>query len=273
MTFKRVAAAVWLLPLLAAAQVPYSATYDDSSRVRRVEYKDNLVLKAVGYADHPLLIELDPDEPIEGTAGGKISNWEVERRGYRLIVRPLDGARPATIVVATKSRSMVVDLIPGSGQGKAMPADFVSKIVVTLPAPVPSPPDPAAEGKALKEAATPLSEALHAARNDRYSLEVVKETTDFRPREVFDDGRFTYFKFPDNLPVPAIYKSTPGTQEEWLVNTHRDGEYIVAHSVGAAWNLRLSESVIGVFNDAFDPAGVAPAGDTTVSGLKREMRK
>lgn len=266
----KIVAAAWLMPLLVSAQ-PYSATYDETSRVRRVEYKDNLVLKTIGYADHPIVLELDPDEPIEGFAGGKIANWELERRGFRLFVRPLEGARPTTVVIATKTRSVVLDLIPGSG--KTMPSDFVSKIVVMPPAPAPKGPDIVAEGKAIKEAATPLSEALQAARNDRYSLEAVKETIDIRPREVFDDGRFTYFKYPGNLPIPAIYKSTPGTKDEWLVDTHRDGDYIVAHGVGAAWNLRLAETVLGVFNDAFDPIGSVPADDTNISGLKREMRK
>ncbi|MDP9897370.1 type IV secretion system protein VirB9 [Variovorax boronicumulans] len=267
-----IAAALLLLPFLGNAE-PYSATYDDTNRVRRVEYKDNLVLKAVGYSDHPFVLELDPDEPILGTAGGKIANWELDRKDFRLFVRPLEGARATTVVVASKNRSLVLDLVPGTP--KALAAGFVSKIVVTNPAPqvAAKEPDPAEEGKALKEAASPLTEALQVVRNEHYSLEAVSETIDIRPREVFDDGRFTYFKFPENLPVPAIYKSAPGSQEEWLVNTHRDGDYIVAHGIGASWNLRLSESVLGVFNDAFDPAGTAPQGNTSIRGLKREMRK
>ena len=259
-----------LAPAIACAAQPYSATYDESTRIRRVEYREDLVLRAVGYADHPLVLELDPGETIESAAGGKIANWEVETRGSRLFARPLESARPTTVLIATKTRSYVLDLVPGAGKG--MPADFVSKIVVKLPPPPEKAPDPVAEAKAAKDAETPLSEALAAARNERYSLEAVSETVDIRPREVFDDGRFTYFKFPENLPIPAIYKSAPGTKEEWLVNSHRDGDYIVVHGVGASWNLRLSGSVLGVFNDAYDPVGLAPQNGVTVSGLKRELK-
>lgn len=254
---------------------PYSATYSDSDRVRRVEYKDDLVLQVVGYADHPILLELDPAEPILGIAGGKVSNWEVEFKGSRLFVRPLEGARNTTVLVASKSRTYILDLAPGVS--KVRPNAFVSKIVVTYPAihapVVEKAVDPVAEAKAELEATSPLEAAQQAARNRRYSLEVVSEGQDIRPREVFDDGRFTYFKFPDNLPIPTIYKSAPGAKDEWLVNSHRDGDFVVVHGIAPLWNLRLSESVIGVFNDAFEPAGLAPAGDMTIAGFKREVRK
>lgn len=268
---KRTAAAAFCAMLLAplAGAQQYSAIYDDSTRVRRVEYKDSLVLKAVGYADHPIVLELDPKEPIEDAAGGKIAGWEISKLGSRFFARPLDGARYATTLIATKTRTYVLDLVPGSS--KTIPTDFVSKIVVTYP--VEKDLGEAAASKQMKDAATPLDEALKGPRNDHYSLEAVSESVDIRPREVFDDGRFTYFAFPDNLPIPAIYKSTPGSKEEWLVNSHRDGDFIVVHGVGASWNLRLSGSLLGVFNDAYDAAGVAPVDGTTIGGMKREMRK
>lgn len=258
-----------------AAGEPYSATYSESDRVRRVEYKDDLVLQVVGYADHPILLELDPGEPILGIAGGKVSNWEVEFKGSRLFVRPLEGARNTTVLVASKSRTYILDLAPGVS--KVRPSAFVSKIVVTYPA-IQAPVveravDPVAEAKAELDATSPLEAAQQTARNRRYSLEVVSEGQDIRPREVFDDGRFTYFRFPDNLPIPTIYKSAPGAKDEWLVNSHRDGDFVVVHGIAPLWNLRLSESVIGVFNDAFEPAGLAPAGDMTIAGFKREVRK
>lgn len=254
------------------AAEPYTANYDTASRVRKVEYQDNLVLKAVGYADHPLMLELNPDEPILEVAGGVISNWEVQKKAARLYARPLDDARPTTLMIATKSRSYVLDLVPGKTKGA--PSDFVSKIVVTYPAPPEKPkgPDLVAEGKAARDASTPLEEAKKATRNTRYTMEVVSETVDIRPREVFDDGRFTYFRYPQNLPIPAIYKGVPGTEEEWLVNSHRDGDYIVVQGLGQLWNLRLSGSVLGIFNDAYDPMGVAAESGSTIEGVKRELK-
>lgn len=252
----------------ALAAEPFKATYDEAARVRKVRYSDNLVISIVGYPDRPMMVEFD--EPVLDAAGGQIANWEVVKRGPRLFARPMDDARPATIVVGTKTRSYVLDLTPGKAKA---PANFVSKIVITYPLP-----EASGEAKAkaaaadLRNASTPLDEARHTVRNDHYSIEAVSETIDIRPREVFDDGRFTYFRFPENLPVPAIYKSTPGTTEEWLVNSHRDKDYVVVHGIAGLWNLRTSGTVLGIFNDAYDPVGVAPAGDTTIHGVKREAR-
>ena len=277
---ERLRAALGLVALAAALAAPaaagpaYSAKYDHAQRVRTVDYQDNLVLRVVGYGDHPMMIEVG--EPITDAAGGAIANWEITRRGNRLFVRPLAGARATTVVAATKTRSYVLDLVPGGG-GRGMPADFVSKIIVQYP---PSESEltakAAADAKASAERAlkerTPLTEALAGPRNSSYTIETVSMPIDIRPREVFDDKRFTYFKFPENLPVPAIYKSTPGTQEEWLVNSHRDGDYIVMHGISPLWNLRLSGSVLGVFNEAFDPVGKAAADGSNIHGLKRVVR-
>lgn len=263
------AAACCLLHAAGAAE-SYTAVYDEFARVRKVQYSDNLVISVAGYPDHPMMIEFDQNEPILDAAGGAIANWEVVKRGSRLFARPLEGARPTTVVVGTKTRSYVLDLAPGA---KKAPPDFVSKIVVVYPASGTTPEAKAeVTAKDIKEASTPLDESKYGVRNARYSLEVVSETVDIRPREVFDDGRFTYFRFPENLAVPAIYKSTPGTSEEWLVNSHRDGDYIVLHGIAPLWNLRTTGTTLGIFNDAFDPVGLAPSGATTVHGLKREVR-
>lgn len=247
----------------------YSAVSGESSRVRRVEYKDNMVVSATGYADHPILIDMDPKEPIEDKAGGKMSNWEVYKNGSRMYVRPLDDARPMTLIVATKTRSYVFDMKPGKG---TPPPGFVSKIIFSYPEVTTSTEAMEKQSKEIRDARSPLGDALKAARNMRYSVETTTVGSDIQPREVFDDGRFTYFKFPANLPVPAIYQSTPRSKDEWLVNSHKDGEYVVMHAVGASWNLRSGPSLLGIFNDAYDAAGAAPVDGTTISGIRREVR-
>ena len=247
----------------------YSAVSGESSRVRRVEYKDNIVVSATGYADHPILIDMDPKEPIEDKAGGKMSNWEVYKNGARMYVRPLDDARAMTLIIATKTRSYVFDMVPGKGWP---PTGFVSKIIFTYPEKSSSPEALEKRDRSIRDGRSPLSDALKAARNMQYSVERTTVVSDIQPREVFDDGRFTYFKFPANLPIPAIYQSTPGGKDEWLVNSHKDGEYVVMQAVGASWNLRSGPTLLGIFNDAYDATGAAPIDDTTITGLKREVR-
>lgn len=287
-------AASILLALVCAssnAQTPpatptFSAVYDSTSRVQKVEYNDNLVISVVGYVDNPFSIELSPGEEIKDVAGGGIvsgkdlakgtpGGWELNRSGSRMFVRPLADAKKTTVLVSTRTRVYLFDFIPASPSSKDY-ARRVSRVVMTYPAPV-APPSIASSvspvGRSTEPPTPEDTPVVATLRNDNYSMEIVSQTIDIKPYEVYDDGRFTYFKFPGNLPIPTIYRSVPNTQEEWLVNTHRDGDYIVMHGVSRLWNLRLEGSVIGVFNDAFDAHGAPPLNGTTVPGLKRVAQK
>jgi type IV secretion system protein VirB9 len=88
-------------------------------------------------------------------------------------------------------------------------------------------------------------------------MQIVKEEVIIRPKEVFDDGVFTWFLFPKSQSVPVLYKSVPGTKEEAVTNFHMEGDYVVAHATSALWNLRLGGSLVGVYNESFDPTGLS----------------
>jgi type IV secretion system protein VirB9 len=194
-------------------------------------------------------------------------------------------ARATTVLVWTKSRTYVFDFAPGAAQGFK---NRTSKVVLTLPrqTPVPASSTSAVTANALQTGAlraTPMAGVVDAGpcarstdraeyRNDHYSMQVVSETADIRPREAFDNGRFTYLKFPNNAEIPAIFRSIPGSKEEVVVNSHRECEYVVLHAVSPLWTLRLGGSVIGVFNDSYEPEGAPPRNGSSVTGLERVLR-
>ena len=262
-----------LLPALLAVAQPAQAAANamfkeenDNNRVERILYTENKVVQIGGIINQPFLIEFKDDEPIDDVAGGAISGWEVHKKGYRLFIRALAQAKPATLLVTARNHTYVFDLLPR----KATPENFErrrSKVIFDYP-------HPAATALATSLAA-PLAPIPPANQyhNDHYSMQVVSETVDIRPREVYDDGRFTWFKFPANQEIPAIYRSVPKTREEVLVNSHREGDYIVLHATAPLWNLRLAESVVGVFNESYDADGVAPVNGATAYGLSRESKQ
>ena len=95
---------------------------------------------------------------------------------------------------------------------------------------------------------------------------------DIVPVMVFDDGTQTYFSFPNNRPLPAIFQTAPDGSEE-MVNARMDGDdLLVADRVARRFVLRLGESVIAIINEAFDLDGVPPALGTTVPGVARVVR-
>lgn len=92
--------------------------------------------------------------------------------------------------------------------------------------------------------------------------------TDLRPKQAFDDGKFTYFHFGDNHRSPAIFVVDDHGNES-LVNYHKKGDYIVVERLGRRFTLRDGEDVTCIFNENFpvvnfDNSQLAPTAITPV---------
>jgi type IV secretion system protein VirB9 len=254
----------------------------DAVRSVHVPYSDLHAIKILAVIERPVLVELDSSEAIEGVVRSNPNEdtWEILPKGHRLLIRATKGARPESVTALTKTRSYLFEVTPSAATPDNL-ARQTARIVVDPPPP-PSPPKaatatpraPVAEPPAPLAATEPTAAPRASSRkNADYTLKVVSETVDIRPREVFDDGRFTYFRFPANLEIPAIYRSVPDAKEEWIVNFHREGDYLVMQAVSPLWTLRLAGSVLGVFNDAWNPEGAAPINGTTKPELRRDLRR
>jgi P-type conjugative transfer protein VirB9 len=245
-----------------------------NNRVQHVKYAENKVLQIAAITNQPLYIQFKEGEPLEDVAGGTIAGWDVHKKGSRLYIRALETAARATLIVTSSQHSYVLDL----RTVKATPGNFAhmtSKIIFDYGAPpaIAAPSAELAAAAAPKPAPAPAPPPASGFRNANYSMQIVSETADIRPREVYDDGRFTWFKFPSNVEIPAIYRSQPDSREEVLVNSHMEGDYVVMHATAALWNLRLAGSMVGVFNENYNAVALAPENGTTIYGLARENKK
>ncbi|WP_082848055.1 TrbG/VirB9 family P-type conjugative transfer protein [Delftia sp. GW456-R20] len=261
--------------LLAHSSFSLSTPYlSETDRTVRVPFSDQRATRVPAVVDSPVLVELPGNEEIDALVRGNPDQetWEIVKRGHRIFIRAMKDAKPIQLTAVTKSRAFIFDLSPVTAT-KDNFENRIARIVVDLPAspkpaikpiavpsPIPSVVEPAASPK------------VSSKRNREYSLQIVSESSDVRPREVFDDGRFTYFRFPNNLEIPVIYRSVPDSTEEWIVNSHREGDFIVMQAVSPMWTLRLAGNVLGIFNEAFDVEGVAPERGTTSQSIKREIR-
>ncbi len=119
-----------------------------------------------------------------------------------------------------------------------------------------------------------VAERLKAAPtvvNTEYSIAAGKTSEDIVPTLVFDDGRFTYFRFPGQREVPAVFH-VQGDGSEALVNTRMEGDLLVVDRVSRRLMLRAGAAVVGVWNEGFDLDGVPLNQGTTVSGVERSIR-
>lgn len=135
--------------------------------------------------------------------------------------------------------------------------------IAALPPEVP-PPSPA---ELIAERLTAAPELV----NSNYSISEGESSEDIAPTLVFDDGRFTYFRFPNNREVPAVFHVL-GDGSETLVNARMEGDLLVVDRVSRRLMLRAGSAVVGVWNEAFDLDGMPPAGGTTVEGVRRALK-
>lgn len=107
--------------------------------------------------------------------------------------------------------------------------------------------------------------------NTQYSVAEGDHSQDIVPTLVFDDGRFTYMRFPGNREVPAVFHVLPDGGET-LVNARMEDELLVVDRVSRRLVLRAGSAVVGLWNEAFDADGRPPEGGTTVPGIRRALR-
>lgn len=92
------------------------------------------------------------------------------------------------------------------------------------------------------------------------------------PLEIFDTGFSTVFRFPGNTRVPALFVINPDGKEA-TPNYAVKGELVEVDSTARQWRLRDGDTVLCVWNRAFDPAGRNPGTGTTSPDVIRQTEE
>ncbi len=189
---------------------------------------------------------------------------------------------PNNLAIVTDKRSHALRFVV-LADGDARPP--VYRLQVKGPAPVqrvaaqrPSPaislpplPDPIDPGPSAAELVDGRLKAAPQVVNAQYAIAEGRASEDIVPTLVFDDGRFTYLRFPGNREVPAVFHVL-GDGSEALVNTRMEDDLLVVDRVSRRLVLRAGQAVVGVWNEAFDLDGLPSSGGTTVPGVQRAVR-
>ncbi|NRF71373.1 TrbG/VirB9 family P-type conjugative transfer protein [Aquincola sp. S2] len=250
-------------------------------RIRRVEYAPDAVVVVHTKRGQVTHIVLAADEQLVGehaTGQGSscetpIDTWCVAVGETRrdIFVKPREGATTNNLSLVTTKRRHTFELVAQERGITAM------RVVMTLPAP--------AAPQARSQVAVPIRppemsaerlvanrmQAVPVVRNADYSVAVGQLGEEIVPTMVYDDGRSTYFLWPGNRPLPAVFaNAADGSEETVNVRMGEDG-LLVADRVVRRFVLRLGEAVAAVVNEAFDPEGAAAKGATAVPGVARAV--
>lgn len=279
----------------AAAQVPAAPPAADP-RLREVVYDPRAVVTVPVKRGVVTLVMLAADEVITDVAAGlggdcakPESAWCVAAQpgGRNLFVKPKSTASAANnlaVVTDRRTHSLRFVVLPDGDQRQPVYRLVVKAPVTKAATP---PPSAAADAEQLRALTTlpsahedPNVQQLTAERlqakaqvvNTNYSIAEGEHSEDIVPTLVFDDGRFTYLKFPGNREVPAVFHVL-GDGSETLVNARMEDDLLVVDRVSRRLMLRAGSAVVGLWNEAFDLDGVPPAGGTTVPGVQRTMKQ
>lgn len=284
------------LPLLlcVACTVRSASLPADQARVRHVAYDAGQITTVHVQRGTATRIVLASDERIlaDGAASGfdadcgvADAEWciRADAGSSVILVKPKDGATHNNLELRTDQRDYSFRFPVVADQPKAKPNigkrttaavspdyrvvfRYQPRIKASLAAAEGTPPP--------RTARELLAEARPVPRNWHYSMQVMDGAAGFAPETVFDDGRFTYFRFAANRELPAVfYVSSAG--EEGRVNFHIDDhapDTVVVERLAPQFVLRLGKTAIGVWNDAFDAAALAPQDGTAVDGVTRILR-
>lgn len=203
--------------------------------------------------------------------------WCIVAQGRDLFIKAKPSAKSNNLILVTERRRFALELRAVDRGGLMRLSLMPPTNADTVAASGSDGPGAAKAVRVASLAADPqrlLQERLAAApipRNAQYSMAVGKASEDIAPSMVFDDGRFTYLKFPGNRPLPAIFQTSPDGSEETVNVRMGEDELLVADRVARKLILRLGQSVVVVVNDAFDLEGQAPVEGTTVPGVARAL--
>jgi type IV secretion system protein VirB9 len=260
-------------------------------RLREVVYDPLAVVTVPVKRGMVTLVVFDQDELITEVAvgqGGDCSKadavWCVAAQpgGRHLYVKAKSGAdAPNNLAVVTDRRSHALRFVVLPDNDRQHPVYRLSvkapvqsrqtsrmalqdiAALAALPS-VPPPPSP-------QQVVAERLQAKSTVMNTRYSLAEGAVSQDIVPTLVYDDGRFTYLRFPGNREVPAVFHVL-GDGSETLVNARMEDDLLIVDRVSRRLMLRAGSSVVGIWNEAFDLEGTPAVGATTVPGVQRVLK-
>jgi type IV secretion system protein VirB9 len=282
----------WLATLACVAACGSTAVAAEPAdpRLREVVYDPRAVVTVPVKRGVVTLVVLDADEAITEVAAGLGGDctkadaaWCIAAQpgGRNLFVKAKSLASAAnTLAVVTDRRThsfRFVVLADGD------PKPPVYRLVVKAPPRVAPParlalrdPAPLMALPAVPPLPSPqqvVAQRLQAkpqVMNTQYSIAEGAGSQDIVPTLVYDDGRFTYLRFPGNREVPAVFHVL-GDGSETLVNARMEDDLLVVDRVSRRLMLRAGSAVVGLWNEAFDLDGRPPGDGTTVPGVQRVL--
>ena len=210
-----------------AASHPHRIAAD--SHIKVVQYDPNNVVLLNGQYGYQTQITFAPNETVQNVSLGDSMAWQAVPVANHLFLKPVAASKTnMTVLTTANSYNFQLD----SQQQNGAPT---YKLQFVYP-----------QGGFN---ASGQSNAVATFEPDKLNWKYsYTGNTSLVPVSVFDNSKFTFFKFKDSSRLPSIF-IVDQHRNETLVNYHMQGEYLVVNSVAKQFTLRDGETVTTVYNN------------------------
>lgn len=202
-------------------------------RIRTATYNKNQVFRIETDLRHSTTIHFGAGERFEAVIVGDTESFQVDpipELGNVLTIKPHVQSASTNMTVITNRRTYSFHLREGTMPGRS---GMFFEVRFRYP-----------EDKRRAAAAT-NPKGFVAPRNYNYR---VSGKGDFKPTHIYDDGKYTYFTFPENARQPALFKADDQGRER-TVNWTQTGNTVRVLGVTRYWTLRIGEDAICAYRD------------------------
>lgn len=230
-----------------AAKTPKSLATD--SRVRHVMYDPNQVYEIVGTYGYQTSIEFATDEEVKVVSLGDTIAWQTVPYNNRVFLKPVEPRAATNMTVITNKRTYYFML---SSTALSKQTTFLVRFSYSHG-------NAFGLGKGNSRKAVPTGFDPEKINLD-YSTSGHKHAISLD--RVLDDGQFTFFRFGQNGEIPTIYTVGPDGTES-IVNTRREGGYVVVERTSGLFTLRNGRNYLCVKNNTI---GLGSSSDAIRNG-------
>ncbi len=235
------------------AEEEVSLTTD--SRIRTLVYNDNEVFQLKFHYGFQSFIEFAPDEDIEIISLGESYPWKITPIGKRLFIRPIQVDVTTNMTVITTKRIYQFE-ITGLAYDDRANEDLIYSVRFFYPDEgIKNPQMPAKDSSSVSVDTISVSDGFALTNIERgdiinFNYTMAGDAKNIIPIKVFDDGKITYFQFPNNNLVIPDFSLVDIYGNETPVNYYIDGDYVAINAVGIQFALRNGNELLCVFNNS-----------------------
>lgn len=222
------------------------------SRIRTENYSANRVYTVYAKVGRAALVQLQDGEYLDSRSSalgmGDAQAWKMSVRGNNILFKPSE-AKPATnMIVVSDKRTYVFDLKIATAK---QPPTYVLRF--RYPEDIRRAREAQAGKRRTAMAALAAAGGLRPTGKANVNYWGSGDKA-LAPTALWDNGRFTYFRFDNGRALPVIYRiNDDGTES--LADFHVDKDTVVVHETAAKFVLRSGKSVLGIENRSHDGKG------------------